>query len=109
MTHPMIVDELRFHAEMAPAHEEKYTSAEGSYGVVRPVNDLKSALVLSAAFAVPAAATVPVLLPSLSAEARSLPLPLPVFCAVLAAQMFILYGLLGFAGLRLARSRRLDP
>src|SRR5262249_45150989 len=54
-------------------------------------------------------ATVPVLLPSLPPEARSLPLPLPVFCTVLAVQLVVLYGLLGFVGLRLARTRGLEP
>jgi hypothetical protein len=52
--------------------------------VVRRVDDLKSALFLSAAFAAAAAAAVPPLLPLLPEEARSLPLPLPAFCAVLA-------------------------
>jgi hypothetical protein len=66
-------------------------------------------LVLAAAFAAAAAATVPLLLPSLPAEARSLPLPLPVFCAVLAAQLIVTYGMLGYAGLRLARTRGLEP
>jgi hypothetical protein len=77
--------------------------------VVRRVDDLKSALVLSTAFAAAAAATVPLLLSSLPAEARALPLPVPVFCVVLAAQLVVVYGALGFAGLRLARMRRLEP
>jgi hypothetical protein len=91
-----------------PAAWSKH-SATRRNGVVRPVDDLKSALVLSTAFAAAAASTVPLLLPSLPAEARSLPLPLPVFCAVLAAQLVVVYGLLGFVGLRLARSRGLEP
>jgi hypothetical protein len=77
--------------------------------MVRWIDDLKSALVLSSAFALAAAATVPLLLPSLPSEARSLPLPLPVFCLALAGQLVVLYGLLGFAGLRLARNRGLEP
>jgi hypothetical protein len=77
--------------------------------VVRRVDDLESALVLSAAFAVAAALTVPLLLPSLPPEARSLPLPVPLFCAVLALQLVVVYGLLSFAGLRLARGRGLEP
>jgi membrane protease YdiL (CAAX protease family) len=77
--------------------------------VVRRIDDLKSALVLSGAFALAGVAAVWLLLPSLPPEARSLPLPLPVFCAVLAVQLVVLYGLLGFAGLRLARSRGLEP
>jgi membrane protease YdiL (CAAX protease family) len=77
--------------------------------MVKWVDDLKTALVLSSAFALAAAATVPLLLPSLPEEAQSLPLPLPVFCVVLAVQMAGVYGLLGFAGLRLARRRELEP
>jgi hypothetical protein len=77
--------------------------------VVRRVDDLKSALVLSSAFAIAAAATVPLLLPSLPAEGRALPLPPPVYCTVLAVQLVIVYGLLGFIGLRLARTRGLEP
>jgi hypothetical protein len=77
--------------------------------VVRWLDDLKSALVLASAFALVAAATVPLLLPSLPPEARSLPLSLPVFCTVLAVQLVLLYGLLGFVGIRLARMRGLEP
>jgi len=77
--------------------------------VVRRVDDLKSALVLSSAFAMAAAAAVPLLLPSLPPEARSLPLPPPVFCTVLAVQLVVVYGLLGFVGLRLARTRGFEP
>jgi hypothetical protein len=69
--------------------------------VVRRADDLKSALVLSSAMAIAAAAAVPLLLPSLPPEARSLPLSLPVFCTVLAVQLIVVYGLLGFVGLRL--------
>src|SRR5262245_22963729 len=78
-------------------------------GVVRRVDDLKSALVLSIAFAMAAAAAVPLLLPSLPPEARSLPLPLPLFCTLLAVQLVVVYGLLGFVGLRLARTRGFEP
>jgi len=77
--------------------------------VVRWLDDLKSALVLASAFALVATATVPLLLPSLPPEARSLPLPLPVFCTVLAVQLVFVYGLLGFVGIRLARTRGLEP
>jgi len=82
---------------------------DGGQAVVRWIDDLKSALVLAGAFALAAAATVPLLLPSLPPEARALPLPLPVFCAVLAAELVFVYGLLGFAGMRLARTRGLEP
>jgi hypothetical protein len=57
--------------------------------VVRWVDDLKFAAHLASAFALAAAATVPLLLPRLPAEARSLPLPLPVFCAALAVQLVL--------------------
>jgi hypothetical protein len=77
--------------------------------MVRRAVDLKSAFVLSGLFATAAVATVPLLLPSLPAEARSLPLPLPVFCAALAVQLVSLYGLIAFAGFRLARARGLEP
>jgi hypothetical protein len=77
--------------------------------VVRPVDDSKSALILSTAFAVAGASAVPLLLPSLPAEAGSLPLPVPVSCAGLAVQFVVVYGMLGFTGLRLARSRGLEP
>jgi hypothetical protein len=76
---------------------------------VRQVDDLKSALVLSGGFATAAVATVPLLLPSLPPEARSLPLPLPLFCLVLAVQLVVVYGLFAFVGLRLARARGLEP
>ena len=77
--------------------------------MVRRADDLKSALVLSSAFAMAAAAAVPLLLPSLPPKARSLPLPPLVFCTVLAVQLVVVYGLLGFVGLRLARTRGFEP
>jgi len=77
--------------------------------VVRWVDDLKSALLLASAFALAAAATVPLLLPWLPPEARSLPLPLPVFCTALAVELVVVYGLLGFVGIRLARTQGLEP
>jgi hypothetical protein len=77
--------------------------------VVRRVDDLKSAVLLSSIFAVFAAIAVPLLLPALPAEARSLPLPVPVFCCLLAVQLAVVYGSLGWAGLRLARFRGLEP
>jgi hypothetical protein len=84
-------------------------SATWGQGVVRRLDDLKSALVLSSAFAIAGAVTVPLLLPSLPSPARSLPLPVPVFCTVLAVQLLVLYGLLAFVGLRLARAAGLEP
>jgi membrane protease YdiL (CAAX protease family) len=53
------------------------------------------------------------LLPSISElvppEQRTLPLPLPLFCVVLAIQFLVFYGLLALAGLRLARARNREP
>ncbi|MBI3464482.1 MAG: CPBP family intramembrane metalloprotease [Planctomycetes bacterium] len=77
--------------------------------MVRVVDDLKSALILSGGFALAASAVVPGLLQTLPPEARSLPLPLPAFCAVLSVQLLAVYGLLGLAGLRLARGRGREP
>jgi membrane protease YdiL (CAAX protease family) len=77
--------------------------------VIRRGADLKSALVLSTAFATAGASTIPLLLPALPPEARDLPLPLPVFCVVLAVQLVVLYGVFAFGGLRLARTRGLNP
>jgi hypothetical protein len=72
-------------------------------------DDAKSAFLLSSCFALAAAATVPAMLPSLPEDARQLPLQLPAFCAALAVQMTLLYGVLGLAGLRLARSQGREP
>ena len=75
--------------------------------------DLRSAAVLSGLTGVFAAFTVPMLLPSvfeqLPPDQRTLPMPLPVFCIALAFQLFVIYGLLGLAGLRLARARHREP
>jgi hypothetical protein len=76
---------------------------------MRRGDDLKSALVLSTTFALAAVSAVPLLMPSLPPEARGLPLPLPWFCAVLAAQLVIVYGLFAYVGLRSARARGLEP
>jgi len=77
------------------------------------VNDLKTAVVLAGSAGLLGALTVPFLLPSIfeliPAEQRTLPLPLPLFCAVLAVQFFIIYGLLALAGLRLARGCHREP
>jgi membrane protease YdiL (CAAX protease family) len=77
--------------------------------MVRPLDDLKSALVLSGAFAVAVASAVPLLLSTLPPQARSLPLPMGVFCILLVVQLVVVYGLIGWAGLRLARFRGLEP
>lgn len=72
-------------------------------------DDLKSSIVLSASFAIAAALTVPLLLPSLPAIARELPLPVWAFCLVLAVQLTIVYGLIAIAGCRIARSTGHEP
>lgn len=77
------------------------------------VNDLKTAAVLSGSAGILGAVTVPLLLPSIieriPPEQRALPLPLPLFCVILAVQFLVLYGLLALAGLRLARARGREP
>jgi membrane protease YdiL (CAAX protease family) len=77
------------------------------------VNDLKTAAVLAGSAGLLGAATVPFLLPSIfelvPPEQRSLPLPLPLFCVVLAIQFLVIYGLFALAGLRLARARNREP
>src|SRR5262245_49153033 len=72
-------------------------------------HDAKVAFGLSAAFGIAAAVTVPLLFDSLPAEARVLPLPIPVFSLLLAVQLTVIYGLIALGGLRLARRRGLDP
>src|SRR5215813_8763582 len=76
-------------------------------------NDLKTAAVLAGTAGLLGAVTVPFLLPSIfelaSPDQRTLPLPLPLFCVVLAIQFLVIYGLLALAGLRLARSRNREP
>src|SRR5262245_24033493 len=77
------------------------------------VNDLKTAAVLAGSAGLLGAATVPFLLPSIfefvPSGQQTLPLPLPLFCAVLALQFLVVYGLLALAGLRLARARDREP
>jgi membrane protease YdiL (CAAX protease family) len=77
------------------------------------VDDLKTAAVLAGSAGLLGAATVPFLLPSIyelvPPDQRMLPLPLPLFCVVLAIQFLIIYGLLALAGLRLARTRDREP
>jgi membrane protease YdiL (CAAX protease family) len=77
------------------------------------VSDLKTAAVLAGSAGLLGAVTVPFLLPSISElvppDQRTLPLPLPLFCVVLAIQFLVIYGLLALAGLRLARARNREP
>src|SRR5262245_37503546 len=77
------------------------------------LNDLKTAAVLAGLAGLFGAVAVPALLPSIfelvSPEQRTLPLPLPLFCVLLAIQILIIYGLLALAGSRLARARNGEP
>jgi membrane protease YdiL (CAAX protease family) len=80
---------------------------------VTVLNDLKTAAVLAGSAGLFGAVTVPFLLPSifelLPPDQRTLPLPLPLFCVVLAIQFLVIYGLFALAGLRLARARNREP
>lgn len=80
---------------------------------VSTVSDLKTAAVLAGSAGLLGAVTVPFLLPSMfelvPPAQRTLPLPLPLFCVLLAAQFLIVYGLFALAGLRLARARNREP
>jgi membrane protease YdiL (CAAX protease family) len=80
---------------------------------VRVVDDAKTAAVLAGSAGLLGAATVPLLLPAafefVPPDQRTLPLPLPLFCVLLAIQFLIVYGLFALAGLRLARARDREP
>jgi hypothetical protein len=67
--------------------------------LVRLVDDLKSAMMLSGAFAIAGASSVPLLLPALPPATRALSLPTPVFCILLAIQLVVVYGFLDRGGL----------
>src|SRR5262245_23569886 len=77
------------------------------------VTDLKTAAVLAGSAGLLGAVSVPFLLPSIlefvPPEQQSLPLPMPIFCILLAIQFLIVYGLFALAGLRLARARHREP
>ena len=81
--------------------------------VVSIIADLKTAAVLAGSAGLLGAVTVPFLLPSITEllppDQRELPLPLPVFCVILALQFLVVYGLIALAGLRLARARHREP
>lgn len=71
--------------------------------------DVILAFVLSSGLGLAGAATVPLLLPALPADAQRLPLPTAYFCVVLAIQATVLYGLVALAGLRVGRRCGLHP
>jgi membrane protease YdiL (CAAX protease family) len=72
-------------------------------------NDLQTAAVLGWSAGLLGAVTIPFLLPSISElvppEQRTLPVPLPLFCTLLAIFFLVIYGLVAFAGLRPERKR----
>src|SRR5262249_39331403 len=76
-------------------------------------NDLKTAAVLGGSAGLLGAVAVPFLLPSIfelvPPEQRTLPVPLPLFCVLVAIQFLVIYGLFALAGLRLARERGREP
>jgi hypothetical protein len=66
--------------------------------------------VLSAAYGISAAVTALSLLPALREKVEwTPPLPMPLFVAILAVQLTAIYGLLGWAGARMARRRGVEP
>ena len=85
----------------------------GAMSQISIFHDVKSASFLGGSMGLLGAVTVPVLLPSIfelaPPEHRGLPLPLPVFCIILAIQLTVVYGLIALGGMRLARSRNREP
>lgn len=73
-------------------------------------DDFKTASLLAGIYGLLAAATTYVLVPLLPLDqGGALPLPLPMFAAILAIQLWLVYGLLAWVGLRLARARNQNP
>src|SRR5688572_5791697 len=72
--------------------------------------DLRTALALSGAYGITGAVAAVLLVPVIQQHTEvNLPLPLPVFAILLAVQLTVMYGLLAWAGLRMARRRGLEP
>ncbi len=72
--------------------------------------DLKYAAMLAGAYGILGAVAAVLLMPLIASKVSvELPLPLPVFAAILAVQLTVVYGLLAWGGLRMARARGLDP
>jgi hypothetical protein len=80
---------------------------------VTVLDDLKTAGVLAGSAGLFGAVTVPTLLPAafelVPPDQRALPMPMPLFCVLLAIQFLVVYGLFALAGLRIARARQLEP
>lgn len=72
-------------------------------------DDFKTATLLAGVFGLLSALTALVLTPLLPVDSGALPLPLPLFSLILAFQLWLVYGLLAWAGFRLARSRGHEP
>src|SRR3972149_3927327 len=72
--------------------------------------DLRTGVVLSAAYGASGAVAAMTLLPSITQGVQwTPPLPMPLFVALLAVQLTVVYGLLGWAGARMARRRGVEP
>ena len=72
--------------------------------------DLRTGVVLSAAYGASGAVAAMTLLPSITQQVQwTPPLPMPLFVALLAVQLTVVYGLLGWAGARMARRRGVEP
>ena len=71
---------------------------------VTVIDDLKTAVVLGGSAGLFGAVTVPILLPAafdlVPPDQRTLPMPLSLFCVLLAIQLLVVYGLFALAGLR---------
>lgn len=72
--------------------------------------DLRTAVLLSSLYGITGGVAALLLLPLLAQKTEiKLPLTPPLFASVLALQLTVIYGLMGWAGLRLARARGLEP
>ena len=72
--------------------------------------DLRTALLLSAAYGLTGGVAAVLLIPLIAAKTEvNLPLPPAAFAAVLAVQLTLIYGAFAWFGLRLARQCSLDP
>src|SRR3972149_401107 len=72
--------------------------------------DLRTGVVLSAAYGASGAVATLTLLPAITRQVEwAPPLPMPLFGALPAVQLAVVYGLLGWAGARMARRRGGEP
>lgn len=83
-------------------------ASEGEGTARRP--DVLIAFLLSGTYGLLGAVAAALLIPAIARRTEvALPLPLPLFLVLLAIQLTVIYGLLGWAGLAMARRRGLDP